>query len=71
LFDQICLPPGCLKRFVYNWCYNRKLSYMKAGYSQAEASPIADKLVFGKVRAGTGAGDGDGAYAGARGPRDR
>lgn len=50
------LPPsparaGFLKKFLFNFAFQRKLHYMKAGWSHAKASPFFDKLVFGKVGA--------------------
>ncbi|XP_078444127.1 long chain acyl-CoA synthetase 1-like isoform X2 [Wolffia australiana] len=46
------LPP--LRRRIFNYLYQRKLYYMRAGYSHKCASPLADRLAFRKVSARLG-----------------
>ncbi|PNH04612.1 Long chain acyl-CoA synthetase 5 [Tetrabaena socialis] len=39
-----------LSRMIFNWAFNRKAYYMKAGYKQSAASPISDLLVFNNIK---------------------
>ena len=43
-----------VKRFLFNWGLRRKMNFMRRGKSQANASPIFDKIVFSKVAARLG-----------------
>ncbi|PKI44483.1 hypothetical protein CRG98_035118 [Punica granatum] len=43
-----------VRRRVFDMLYNHKLGWMKSGYKQKEASPVADLLAFRKVKARLG-----------------
>ncbi|KAG2497767.1 hypothetical protein HYH03_004039 [Edaphochlamys debaryana] len=45
---------GGLKKALFNWGFNRKLHYLRNGYSQNKAAPFFDKLVFSKIAARLG-----------------
>ncbi|XP_043716866.1 long chain acyl-CoA synthetase 4-like [Telopea speciosissima] len=45
---------GFLKSTLFNIAYSYKLNNMKKGYKHEEASPLCDKIVFGKVKQGLG-----------------
>lgn len=42
-------PAGPVTRFLFAAAYQWKLRWLKAGWSSATASPLFDRLVFGKV----------------------
>ncbi|MQL99606.1 hypothetical protein Taro_032332 [Colocasia esculenta] len=43
-----------LRRKIFNFLYQRKLSWMRSGYTHKTASPLADFLAFRKVKARLG-----------------
>eukprot|EP01018_Ginkgo_biloba_P025307 Gb_32132 [translate_table: standard] len=43
-----------LKRLMFNVLYNYKLAWMKLGFSHSAASPLADKIIFSKIKAKLG-----------------
>lgn len=45
---------GFIKKFLFEWGFNRKLHALKDGFSHDKASPFFDKLVFSKVKARLG-----------------
>lgn len=45
---------GILKKSMFGFAYSYKLNNMKKGSKHTEASPLCDKIVFSKVKAGLG-----------------
>ncbi|CAM8956253.1 unnamed protein product [Rhodiola kirilowii] len=45
---------GILKSTLFNLAYSHKMSNLKSGHKTFEASPLADKIVFNKVKQGLG-----------------
>jgi len=45
---------GILKKSIFGFAYSYKLNNMKKGSKHEEASPLCDKIVFSKVKAGLG-----------------
>lgn len=45
---------GILKKSMFGFAYSYKLNNMKKGSKHEEASPLCDKIVFSKVKAGLG-----------------
>ncbi|KAL3163225.1 hypothetical protein ABBQ32_009626 [Trebouxia sp. C0010 RCD-2024] len=45
---------GAVKRFLFNYGYRWKLSYLLKGFAHHQASPFFDKLVFSKIKARLG-----------------
>eukprot|EP00899_Mesostigma_viride_P000325 jgi/Mesvir1/10293/Mv16422-RA.1 len=41
---------GLLKKTLYNYAFERKLNYLKAGVSSDKASPFFDKILFSKIK---------------------
>ncbi|GMH34395.1 hypothetical protein BSKO_02229 [Bryopsis sp. KO-2023] len=41
---------GTIKKFLFQWAYRRKLSFLNDKYEQSKASPIFDTLVFSKIK---------------------
>ncbi|KXZ49465.1 hypothetical protein GPECTOR_21g691 [Gonium pectorale] len=42
---------GLVKKALFNWGFNRKLFFLRQGYSHTKAAPFFDKLVFSKIAA--------------------
>lgn len=45
---------GILKKTLFNFAYSHKHNNMRKGHAHGAASPIADKIVFSKVKQGLG-----------------
>lgn len=45
---------GTIQRLIFNSLYNYKLSWMKLGFRQCQASPLADAILFSKIKARLG-----------------
>ncbi|CAG9463780.1 unnamed protein product [Pedinophyceae sp. YPF-701] len=45
---------GGIKKFLFNWMYSRKAYFIENGADNLAASPLADKLVFSKVKGALG-----------------
>eukprot|EP00878_Enallax_costatus_P014704 GHUV01015380.1.p1 GENE.GHUV01015380.1~~GHUV01015380.1.p1 ORF type:complete len:524 (+),score=162.60 GHUV01015380.1:1230-2801(+) len=45
---------GGIAKYLFHWGYKRKLYYMQQGYSQAQASPLFDRVVFSKIKSRLG-----------------
>eukprot|EP00798_Chlamydomonas_sp_ICE-L_P002723 gene2723-12596_t len=45
---------GFVKNLIFNWAFNRKLGFMRRGWSHDKASVISDMLVFKKIKAKLG-----------------
>ena len=41
---------SCIKKFLFNWGFNRKLHALNSGHSYDKAAPVFDKVVFSKVK---------------------
>jgi long-chain acyl-CoA synthetase len=56
VFDRIYsgalekITASCVKGFLYNWGYNRKLDALNAGHAFDKASPFFDAIMFKKIK---------------------